>query len=253
MKRVCVFVDGENFRKSIVELFSTDFDKNDYLPKVAKWGEFFDWLVALATNDNGERIRTYWYVVKDIDYRPRGYEKPNLGADELKQKLCRHAPFRTALEGLEHQPLIEKMQQQVRGLSAAQNRMRKRSDGWVVIQNGITTKHDSIEFRRAGSIAFDLFKEKFDKEKAVDVKLACDMIVLNNIYDFAIIVSGDQDYVPAVMAVKDFGKKVINVAFKKEDGTLLPGGAIRLNHVTDGRIVISYDETKSLLFPTPTP
>ena len=33
-KRVCIFVDGENFRNSIVELFPT-FKQHDYLPKTA--------------------------------------------------------------------------------------------------------------------------------------------------------------------------------------------------------------------------
>lgn len=34
-KKVCVFVDGENFRYSIIELFKQEFDKADYLPKHA--------------------------------------------------------------------------------------------------------------------------------------------------------------------------------------------------------------------------
>jgi hypothetical protein len=46
-ERVCVFVDGENFRHSIGELFN-DFNRADYLPKNADWGELFDWLEAIS-------------------------------------------------------------------------------------------------------------------------------------------------------------------------------------------------------------
>jgi len=139
------------------------------------------------------------------------------------------------------------MKEQVRILEDRQNRMRKRSDGWNVVQDGVAKKHNSIEFRRAGSITYDLFKQGFGKEKAVDIKLATDLIVLNHIYDIGVIVSGDQDYVPAVQAVKDWGKKIVNVAFRTKDDNLLPGGARRLNQVTDWSIEVSYDQFKDFM------
>jgi uncharacterized LabA/DUF88 family protein len=129
--------------------------------------------------------------------------------------------------------------------------MQNRFDGWVVIQNHISRVHNSIEFRRAGSIRYRLFDKTFGQEKAVDVKLAIDLIMLCNIYDIAVIVSGDQDYVPAVQAIKDQGKKVVNVAFLTRGGQLLPGGAKRLNQETDWSLEITYDELKSYLFPQP--
>lgn len=39
----------------------------------------------------------------------------------------------------------------------------------------------------------------------------------------------------------------MNVAFAKEDGNLLPGGARRLNIITDKRIILSYEKCKELL------
>jgi hypothetical protein len=36
---------------------------------------------------------------------------------------------------------------------------------------------------------------------------------------------GDQNYVPAVQAVKDLGKRVINICFSTKNGNLLPGGS----------------------------
>ena len=72
-------------------------------------------------------------------------------------------------------------------------------------------------------------------------------IVLRDIYDTAIILSGDQDYVPAVQVVKDSGKRVVNVAFRARNGSPLPGGARRLNQVTDNSLEIEYAKLNSYL------
>ena len=125
--------------------------------------------------------------------------------------------------------------------------MEKRFSGWNYIQDEIARKNMSIEFRRAGSIRFDLFNKSFGSEKAVDIKLSTDLIQLKDIYDIAIILSGDQDYTPAVGAIKDLGKRTVNVAFLTEKGSLLPGGAKRLNQATDWSITLKYQELKSYL------
>ena len=48
--KACIFVDGENFRHSIVDLFDK-FQREDYLPKTADWtglrrGDEFSLLVS---------------------------------------------------------------------------------------------------------------------------------------------------------------------------------------------------------------
>ncbi len=52
--------------------------------------------------------------------------------------------------------------------------------------------------------------------KGDDIHLATDMIVLatKNAYDTAVLVSGDGDFVPAVSAVQEMGKRVENFYFK---------------------------------------
>ena len=127
------------------------------------------------------------------------------------------------------------------------SRMRNRFEGWRRIQDGISHKHRGVEFRRAGAILYNLFTEKLGKEKAVDVKLATDMTQLQNIYDIALIVSGDQDYVPAVQVAKDSGKTVINVAFEARNGLLLPGGARRLNQMTDHALIVKHADLKTYM------
>ena len=72
MKKVCTFVDGENFRYSTNKLFPNN--NTEYLPK-ANWSIFFDFLVTelkskYQYSENIERLRTYWYVVENIDFIP---------------------------------------------------------------------------------------------------------------------------------------------------------------------------------------
>jgi hypothetical protein len=68
-KKVCVFVDGESFRHSIVDLFN-QFKSYDYLPK-ADWAELYDFFVRQAVSESQkERVRTYWYVTDLLDFFP---------------------------------------------------------------------------------------------------------------------------------------------------------------------------------------
>ena len=237
--RVCIFVDGENFRHSIVNLFS-NFQNSDYLPKSADWTNFFDWIVDQATND-GVRVRTYWYVIDTVDFYPYSFPDARNNSDRLFRLLSGHEDYRRELNSLEGEELILKMEEIVGALKGRQRRMTNRSGGWRAMQDGISQRHDAVEFRRAGAISYNLFREQLNREKAVDVKLASDMIILREIYDVAVILSGDQDYVPAVEVVKDSGKRVINVAFRTRGGSLLPGGARRLNQVTDWSIDVRYE------------
>jgi uncharacterized LabA/DUF88 family protein len=245
--RACVFVDGENLRHSILKLFEGEFAKEQYLPKTARWASLFDDIVRQAAGGRPpplKRLRTYWYVVAHLDFWP--YEFP---ADEaaLGALLAKDKRSSERLRGLDGDRLKAECRQIACELEADRERMRRRFDGWHRIQDGIQLAHDAIEFRRAGSLTYNLFERRFGTEKAVDVKLATDLVVLREIYDVAVIVSGDQDYVPAVEYVKDCGKTIVNVSFKTHGGRVLPGGARRLNLATDRNLAISYEAAKRFL------
>lgn len=62
--------------------------------------------------------------------------------------------------------------------------------------------------RKNGDYEFDV--------KGDDVHLAVDLVsgAYENLYDTAIIVSGDEDFVPAIKKVQKLGKKVVNAYFK---------------------------------------
>jgi uncharacterized LabA/DUF88 family protein len=60
-------------------------------------------------------------------------------------------------------------------------------------------------------------------EKGIDVSIAIDMLTLawNNVYDTAILVSGDGDFAAAVKSVKDRGKHVENAYFRSSQSKAL--------------------------------
>jgi uncharacterized LabA/DUF88 family protein len=232
MQRVCILVDGENFRHNIVDLFE-NFSREDYLPKLADWQGFFDWVVRSVATEQSVRVRTYWYVVEHVDFLPYRFPHPERDPSALERLLRRSAQIRPLLNNVGEEEKLKVMREQVERLQRHRDAMQRRFEGWRRIQHAIATRHEAIEFRRAGAILYDLFNRTFGSEKAVDVKLAIDLLMLRDIYDMVIIVSGDQDYVPAVQVVKDFGKRVVNIAFETRGGKLLPGGAWRLNQITD--------------------
>lgn len=241
-KRVCIFIDGENLRHSIVDLFGNDFDQRDYLPKSATWGSLFDHIMFQACAESDcELVRVYWYTVSHIDFYPLFLPKNKKDEEKLGRLVCKKS------QDLERKAQTQGIKAVVEELRARKESMRKRFEGWKYLHGKIEANNKAVEFRRAGAIRYDLFERKLGKEKAVDVKLAVDMVLLRDIYDVGIIVSGDQDYVPAVEAMKDFGKRIINVAFKTRSDKLLPGGAKRLNQKTDWSVSISFEKMKEFL------
>jgi hypothetical protein len=106
-KRVCVFVDGENFRHSIIDLFE-QFDSYDYLPKTADWDALFDWFVSKAVPES-ERVRTYWYVIELLDFFP--YKFPNADSDpEQLRKILNNGEWaKTRLASRDGEALVEEM------------------------------------------------------------------------------------------------------------------------------------------------
>ena len=115
-------------------------------------------------------------------------------------------------------------------------------------QNDLARKCRSLEFRRSGSVGFDVFADRCMDEKTVDANLSLDMLLLKDIYDVAVILSGDQDFVPAARAAKNAGKIVVNAAFYGGRGRgFFPKGAEKLNQVVDWRIIVDHADFRKYL------
>ena len=69
--------------------------------------------------------------------------------------------------------------------------------------------------RKNGNYVFDV--------KGDDVHLAVDLVsgAYEDLYNTAIIVSGDEDFVPAIKKAQKLGKKIINAYFKSSSSTSL--------------------------------
>ena len=232
--RVCVFVDGENFRYNIINLVD-EFEERDYLPQSASWANFFDFLVCESFGGDAVRLRTYWYVIGAVDAWPsfvptewQENKHPNK-LDEWYEKYQRH--IRDHMNGLTAVAVSAELRRR-------KKRTQDRFAGFHNLQRNIANKHRSVEFKYSGAISHNLFTDKLGREKTVDVNLAVDMLQMCDSYDAAVIVSGDQDYLPAVQAVKNAGKTVVNVAFSARSGKLMPGGAKRLNDSTDWSLIV---------------
>jgi len=248
MEKTCVFVDGENLRHAICDLFKDCFEAKDYLPNKANWSDFFDKTTELTNSP--KRFRAYWFTINYLDIFPDSIEKIENIPQTIDFFSRKSTYFLKKYSSMDksNKADVEKLIDDTKAfLCKRRDKMKKRFEGWHKVQDAIQTQGNAIEFRRAGAIRYDCFTDSLGTEKAVDVKLAVDLIKLQSIYDVAILVSGDQDYVPAVQAVKDMGKRVINICFKNQKGFLLPGGSKHLNKISDSSYAIEYDRMKSFM------
>ena len=239
--RACIFVDGENFRFSLVDLFATgeySFTREDYLPQT-DWYQFF---VGLAWRFDCDLLRTYWYVVDTIDFRPR---RIPYHFKEKKGVFCRFEKLRKRITSSknEKQILIEIDKE----LKSKRKIMEGRAKSWKNHQSNIEHHNRQIEFRASGSIPFILPDNRFETEKGVDTQMTTDLITMAHMYDVAIILSGDADYIPPARAIKHQGKLVYGISFLNKNGKRLPGGAWRLDNLVDHRYEIPFDEMFSAM------
>lgn len=128
--RVCIFVDGENFRHAIVDLFS-NFSQEQYLPHNAKWEDLFDYLTDETSNQGGQRIRTYWYVIGNTEFYP--HRLPNIKLEstnshafngqieKLKNTLRKYEEYNTQINGLTGYPLVAKIKEITRNAYSGDN------------------------------------------------------------------------------------------------------------------------------------
>src|SRR3989344_6882906 len=84
--------------------------------------------------------------------------------------------------------------------------------------------------------------------KEDDIHLAVDMVKLayNDIYDTAILVSSDGDFVPAVQAVKEKGKNVENIGFENKFSYHLQQTCDRLTKLTRKEVEQFFNPSENL-------
>jgi len=207
-----IFVDGENFRQTLIDLKLLE--DEDYFPENFGWSPFFHQLVRDKFSNHFRPYRcqrVYWYVPERAEFKGKGYDNNNINVKEIIEKIEAHQKT----------------------------------------QDDICERSARIEFRRAGVVQYRVEKKKVEKirEKGVDVKLATDMVDKIDLFDLAILISGDSDFAPALQAVKDRGKVVGCVQFLDRKNDILPRFSKKLIRTADISKNISFEEIKKALFP----
>ena len=238
MPKACIFVDGENFRYSLADLFPPDryhFTKDRYLPDT-DWHAFFRYIAAQCDCD---LVRAYWYVTESIDFRP--YKMPVQWSEKAKL-FRRNERFTQRLDAAPDDARRREVMRQIEAdLLGRRKELEAMWKGQRQVLFSIEQNNDRVEIRRSGSIAFNLVKNAFETEKGVDTQLATDLIMMSDIYDVAILVSGDADYLPPIAAIKSRGKIVCSVCFLNTQGDKLPGGARRLEASVDSSYEVPFE------------
>jgi hypothetical protein len=186
---VVIFVDGHSLRY-VLGTVLPDFDpERSLLPVSAGWRPFFAGLAQSAKRSPFTTVllRSYWYV-------PGSF----VGCNEIRRPE-KEVRERRVL-AMEEQEALRKNHQAIARIAG------------------------DLEFVSAGSR-----KYKFDKdpknawagEKGVDVAMAVDMLRKTPIYDLAIVLTRDADFIPAINAVKDVGRIVVVPRFTDPQGKLI--------------------------------
>jgi uncharacterized LabA/DUF88 family protein len=80
--------------------------------------------------------------------------------------------------------------------------------------HGVQAATDFVEIRQEGHWKVDLLHHTLN-EKGLDTSLAVDMIALQDSFDAALLISGDADGIPGINYVKNKGKHVGVIEFRR--------------------------------------
>lgn len=98
---------------------------------------------------------------------------------------------------------------------------------------GVQSATDYVEIRQEGHWKVDLLNHTLN-EKGLDTSLAVDMVALRDIYDVALLISGDADGIPGINYVKGQSKHVGVVEFRR-------GSSDESSKGTSSRLKIAAD------------
>ena len=206
MKKVTVFIDGQNLWHSLrdIGLRESDIDWNK--------------LINSLLTDDDELVRSYWFrplKIQEIELRFNGFAQRYLRTNFDKSTATAHC------KSLKSKKLDGDIFKQISSeFTLSKNWLSDQKQTFSQVDekySQIATKYDDLEIYRTGILKVDPFKRTIISEKGVDVALAVIMAkgALQDKYDKAILISGDFDYQEAVQVVKDATKKIHIVRFHK--------------------------------------
>ena len=210
--RTVIFVDGQNFKSNLQEFSYRSSDISVRYPLYRLDEKHFDWTKFFlsvvdkfndATHLDHVLIRAYWYTAETITPFPQA-------RDQWIQKII--DDYGASFSELTHEfvsTLAREWWERERDIF--QNTRSR-------IFENVQRQTDFLEFQYTGQYVvrpFDVYRiyrgysdeivyqGKRVGEKGVDVGIAVDMISKLQNYDAGILISGDADYIPAVLYIKN--------------------------------------------------
>lgn len=224
MVRFAIFVDGSNLFGSIKRL---GLDIQDY-------EKFYLFILAQAINywnesvvngpEKGRLIRVLWYEVGSIDEwdlnDPISIDtlRTWFSADQsLKNAYIAMATKSLGSKGGYSDPTSILQDAWELCFKEAKEWYQQKADNIAKAHGfhfGVTSSADFLDIIACGHLKVDIL-HRTALEKGLDTSLAVDMVALADIYDVALVVSGDADSIPSVEYVKRKGKQVGVIEFIK--------------------------------------
>lgn len=247
MNRTCIFIDLPNLIHTFTDLFASKYELQGNL-KVLKAIDFKTLCLYLLP-ENSILTRAYIYSAKEFLFVP---DREILDDFEKYKKFF--------LQKRKDAEIVRQIKKEIQsnGKSLILENLHKEckqkteniSEYFLALQklkHKICTENSKIEFSKFGEIRYDIINCEYKSEKGVDVNLAVDMIRLSDIYDICILVSGDQDFIPAVQLIKDKGKNVYIPEFIMRNKTVVHAVSPKLKECVDGCIKIPFLSAEKFL------
>lgn len=246
-QKACIFIDLPNLIHSLTDLFANTYELQGNLTviKTINFQNFFDKIIG----ENNTLVRAYIYSAKDFLFIP---DEKNLETVEtFKQiflKNCKNkALVKDIRNEIEHQCTSNLLELQYNKSKKKYIDVKNQFIALNKLKHRVCTENNKTEFSKFGEFRYDIVNCEYKPEKGVDVNLAVDMIRLVDIYDSCFLVSGDQDFLPALQLIKDKGKTVYIIEFVKRNNNTVHSVSPRLKECADGIIRIKYQDAEECL------
>lgn len=178
MKRICIFIDGENMKFSLKKLYEPEEGVNSverqFPAHKAHWQQWFDALCTdAAEGSHSVRVRTYWYHIDGVQYYPpTKLLKKDSGSIRRWVEFNKHdlssTDRQTAEEWMEQWNETNKSDEEIKNYAkeklAELNAQRQWFDnihtGIRYRQQQIAAHNRAVQFCRSGEIRYNLITKK---------------------------------------------------------------------------------------------
>ena len=241
MKKLVVFVDGQNFFYTLQNLGLSLENIN--------LQNFFSHLIDKSHLDKNkiELIRVSWYQVRDVfpqtlEYKIlRNYISNDCSRNPNSYQFKQHEVFEKDNTGNFKIDLNSEMEKRIKWIEEQNKKIRFTQDK----SQKVALEYPRIEFVKIGNLKVNPYAMEIKGEKGVDVGIAVDLIQKSDYFDIAFIISGDADLSPAIKHIKDKLKLVYITRFFKGHPPTTRGSSEDIRTIADEVIDLYTSEFES--------